>query len=207
MIKPTTQQPNPTPAAHDELILVVKRSLLIQHPWYGMRTQNVSQFLESVVTHQEFLPRSLMEQDPTYKQVIPYIVFNHAGKYFLMQRRADASEKRLQNKYTLGIGGHIRQEDMVSNDIIDWATREFNEEIAYSGSLTWQPLGILNDDSNAVGQVHVGVVLLARGDSHNISIKSELKSGKLVTLEECKTLYDHMETWSQFIVDYLKPPA
>lgn len=198
------QQTTPTPQVHDELILVVKRSLLIDRSWYGVRSGNTASFLQTVVDHQEFLPRSLMEQDPTYKQVIPYIIFIHKKRYFLMQRRSDASEKRLQNKYTLGIGGHIRQEDMTSANITDWAQREFDEEIKYSGTLSWQPLGILNDDTNSVGQVHIGVVLLAQGDSADISIKSELKSGKLVTLDECAALAEQMETWSQLIVEHLK---
>ena len=198
------QQTTPTPQAHDELILVVKRSLLMDRSWYGIRCGNTANFLQVVMDHREFLPRSLMEQDPTYKQIIPYIIFTHKKRYFVMQRRANASEKRLQNKFTLGIGGHIRQEDMTTANITDWAQREFDEEIKYSGTLSWQPLGILNDDTNSVGQVHIGVVLLAQGDSADIFIKSELKSGKLVTLEECSALSEQMETWSQLVVEHLK---
>lgn len=198
------QQKHSIPNSYDELILVVKRATLMPKPWQGLLKDNLNEYLACILQHQEFMPRSVMEQDTSYKQVIPYIIFTHENRYFLMQRRADASEKRLQNKYTLGIGGHIRQDDIQNADIVAWAHREFNEEISYQGTLDWQFIGLLNDDSNMVGQVHVGLVLLARGNSDAISIKSELKHGALYTLEECMQFQDSMETWSQLVFNYLR---
>ena len=82
----------------------------------------------------------------------------HDNHYFLMQRKSDASESRLRNKLTVGIGGHIRQEDLSSFDeasadkqehsLFAWALREFHEEVNYAGNLKVLPLGIINDDSN-----------------------------------------------------------
>jgi predicted NUDIX family phosphoesterase len=189
----------------DELILVVKRSHLFgQHAaWSGIKETNINEFLAIISTKKEFLPRSIMETDPRYKQIIPYLVFEHDNRYFLMQRTAQATEQRLQNKYSLGIGGHIRQEDMTSNSIIDWARREFHEEVNYADDFTIEPLGILNDDSNAVGQVHIGFVFLLHGKSPTISIKSELKSGTLLTLTECKHYFNAMEPWSQMVFEFL----
>jgi len=191
--------------SHDELILVVKREYIFAKTiaWQGLNTENNSVYLEIIQAHKEFLPRNIMEQDPSYKQIIPYLIYKHENHYFLMQRHAQASEIRLQNKYTLGIGGHIRQEDMGSNLISDWATREFHEEVSYSSNLTITPLGILNDDSNSVGQVHLGFVFLLEGDSPQISIKSELKSGELVSITQCHEKYAYLESWSQFVVNYL----
>ena len=92
---------------------------------------------------------------------------------------------------------------MTNNSIFAWAEREFKEEVNYSGTFTITSLGILNDDSNEVGKVHVGFVLLITGDSADISIKSELKSGTLMTLEQCRAHHDAMETWSQIVYDFL----
>ena len=191
---------------HDEHILVVKRSLLFpQEPaWYGIKNTNFEHYATLIREHQEFLPRSLMESDVNYKQIIPYLIFEHDNKYFLMQRRAEATEQRLQNKYSLGIGGHIRQEDITEGDIIAWAEREFHEEVQYNGSFTVEPLGLLNDDTNAVGQVHLGFVFILHGDSADIAIKSELKHGNLVSLIDCFTVYDSMESWSQLVFKSLK---
>ncbi len=62
---------------------------------------------------------------------------------------------------------------------------------------------MLNDDSNSVGRVHVGCVLLLEGDSDDISVKSELKSGMLLPVEEIKKVYASLETWSQIVFDSL----
>jgi predicted NUDIX family phosphoesterase len=195
-----------SPVANDERILVVPRvHLFPETAWHGIKEVDFSAYLHIIQTHKKFLWRSQMEEDIHYKQIIPYIVFQCDDRYFLMQRRADASAKALQNKLSLGIGGHIRQEDMNGNDcLFAWAEREFHEEVSYAGSLTKiESLGIINDDTNLIGQVHLGFALLLIGDSSHISIKTEHKQGSLVTLQECVAHYHHMESWSQMIVDVL----
>ena len=189
----------------DEHILVVKRTALMKDDtWHGLNQKNPAKYLAAIKAHKEFLPRTHMEIDPRYKQIIPYLIFKHDDRYFLMQRQAKASEQRLKNKYTLGIGGHMREADMRSDDIFEWAQREFHEEVNYSGAINITPLGLLNDDTNEVGKVHIGLVLLLEGDSNDISIRSELKSGTLLTLDECMHYYDAMESWSQLACEYIK---
>jgi predicted NUDIX family phosphoesterase len=191
----------------DEHILVVKRSHFFgadTPAWHGLKEVNFEHYLHIIKHKKEFHPRSIMETNPTYKQIIPYLIFEHEGNYFLMQRKSDASETRLRNKLTLGIGGHIRQEDMQEDSLFAWATREFHEEVSYAGNLTVKPLGIINDDSDDVGRVHIGFAFLLSGDSSAISIKSELKSGVLVPLSDCVAQKECMETWSQFVIDALQ---
>ena len=193
------------PRTLNEQILVVKRSQLFPDgTWNGLEQVDMQEYLHIIRSHQEFQPRAAMEDDPRYKQIIPYLVFTHNDQYFLMQRKSSASEQRLASKYTMGIGGHIRKEDIESGSIFDWARREFNEEVNYSGTFSIQPLGILNDESNNVGQVHTGFVFLLKGDSADISVKSELKSGNLVSFEECFSHFESMESWSQIVVEHLK---
>lgn len=191
-------------AKEQELILVVKRSLFFPDGDFQGIEQNVWPYIERISAHKEFLPRGFMEQNPAYKQIIPYQVFMYEDKIFLMQRHAKASEERLRNKMTIGIGGHVREEDIRSGNLYEWASREFHEEVCYSGSITVKPLGILNDDSNEVGRVHAGFIFLLKGDSPDISVHSELQSGMLVTMEECSTYYDSLETWSQMVFDALR---
>lgn len=189
---------------NDEIILVVKREKVVPESWHGLKGTNFSEFAKIVEQEAEFLPRSFMENDPKYKQIIPYLIFNFQDKLFVMQRQAKASEQRLKSKLTLGIGGHIRQEDLTTNNIIDWATREFEEEVDYKGSYEVQPLGLLNDDSNPVGEVHLGVVFLLKATSDNIQVKSEFKSGKLITIDEGEFEYPLMESWAQICFDFIK---
>ncbi len=192
------------PHKFNEQILVVKRSHLFpDETWNGIKQVNFDEYITIIQEQCEFHPRGLMEDDPSYKQIIPYLVFTHEERYFLMERHAKASEQRLKSKLSLGIGGHIRKEDMAGKSIFDWARREFHEEVNYQGDLSIKPLGILNDDSNDVGKVHIGFVFLLEGNSPEISVKSELQSGQLTRLEELIALKDRMETWSQFVVDCL----
>jgi len=189
----------------DENILVVKRDYLFdEDSWFGIQKPKDNLFVQTILSRKEFLPRSLMERDQVYKQIIPYLVFNYQDRYFLMQRRSKSSEQRLRSKYSLGIGGHIRQEDIKNADVASWARREFHEEVDYKGSVSIEFLGVLNDDSNDVGKVHIGFVYLLKGDKPDICVKQELQSGTLLTLQECEEYYDAMENWTQIVFDFLQ---
>ncbi len=189
----------------DEKILVVPRNeILFDGDFNGIKPVNLDFYEKIIDKNKQFLWRSQMEIDPNFKQVIPYLVFNFDDKIFLMRRKVTSNETRLKSKYSLGIGGHIRQNDIESNNIFDWANREFNEEVFYSGKLKIEPIGLLNDDGNDVGKVHIGFVFLLKGDIDQIKIKSELQEGNLLTLQECKKFYDGMESWSKFVFDYLE---
>ena len=203
-----THQHHEQQVNQEEQILVVPREKLLgDNPWHGLYIPEDNRFAERVLEHQEFHSRSAMEQDPQYKQIIPYLVFHHGGKLFLMQRKSNASEQRLKNKYSIGIGGHIRSEDMETNDILDWAYREFHEEVAYEGTIRPTFLGVVNDDSNEVGQVHAAFVYLLHGDMPDIHVKSELQSGTLVSLQGCLAYHDRLESWSQIVLDALQEHA
>ena len=195
------------PAAQlpSENILVVYRDILLgAQVWQGLKPGDCQDYIERINKHKEFLPRPHMETNPQYKQIIPYLIFKHDERYFLMQRKSQASEQRLKNKYCLGIGGHIRQEDLANGGtLFDWAAREFHEEVEYRGNLKIKPLGVLNDDSNEVGRVHLGLVLLLEGDCPAIRVKSELKSGILLTHQECTAYFDSMESWTQMVFKHL----
>lgn len=191
----------------DEQILVVKREHLFQqdqviHGFVPM--SSFEPYMARIDQYKEFLWRSNMEEDPAYKQIIPYMLFAHKGKFFLMRRRHDGNAKELRNKVTLGIGGHLRKEDLITpGSIAQWGKREFEEEVLYAGNCSIRPLGLVNDEGSMIGKVHAGFVFLLEGDSPEIAIKSEFKEGHLLTLEECLAYYDQMELWSQCVIDYI----
>ena len=153
----------------------------------------------------EFKPRYLMEEDLAFKQVIPYIIFQANNKIFVMQRQDKASEQRLKNKFSIGIGGHIRISDVHSDSIIDWARREFHEEVIFNDHFDAKIIGLVNDESTFVGKVHIGIVILMVSQSENIKIRSELKSGQLVAIEDLYQYVDGMENWSQIIINEFWP--
>ncbi|MFA5306843.1 MAG: hypothetical protein WC365_05325 [Candidatus Babeliales bacterium] len=194
-----------TPPKQDEKILVIPRNIFFAQGMFQgfLPTKEFQHYQDMVMQHQLFLWRSSVENDPSHKQIIPYLVFEYNNLFFVMQRKSTASEARLKNKYSLGIGGHIRQEDITQASLISWAQREFHEEVSYTGDLTVQAIGLINDDSNEVGQVHLGFVFLIHGNNPNICIRDEHKDGKLLTIDQIQELYPDLEQWSQLIFDYL----
>jgi len=189
-----------------EYILTVKRDHLFPRGvWHGFLQQTDFNFYYDIINQKkEFILRSDVECNPAYKQIIPYLVFTYNNTFFLMERASSTTEQRLRSRYSLGIGGHIRKKDTANTKtIFDWAQRELYEEITYGGNFIVQPIGIINDDSNSVGRVHIGFVFLLTGDSDAISVKSELKQGKLVSLDTCSSYYSCMESWSQYLLSFL----
>lgn len=188
----------------ENILVVATTTLFPDESYTGFITGNFDHYAQKIVENSKFLDRAFAETDPTHKQIIPYLVFMHQGNVFMMQRTSTASEQRLKNKLTLGIGGHIRQEDFdLGPSIVAWAQREFHEEVDYNGSVTIRPFGIINENATPVDAVHAGFVYILEGNSPEITVKSELKSGILVPLAECQRRYTEFERWSQLIIDQL----
>ena len=198
-IKQTNQYPV-------EDILVVPRAILFNDisPFNGLSTDKtiIDLAIKAIEQHHTFYHRVIAESNPEYKQIIPYILFTHKDSVFLMKRGEKGNEKKLRNKYTLGIGGHIRKEDIHDADIIAWGKREFFEEVEYTGNYTVSLIGLINDDTNLVGQVHAGLAILFEADSPNINIKDELEWGELVPVNELVNWYEQLEPWSKILCDH-----
>lgn len=188
----------------EELVLVVPRKFFDDEcNFYGIKKVEQSCIFDLIKEKSIFLEREKAEVDSDYKQIIPYLIYKFEEKYFLMQRSSGSSDTRLASKFSLGIGGHIRSEDMNdSQTVLDWAKREFEEEVDFKGEYKPKFLGLLNDETNFVGQVHLGLVFVLEGDSEQISVKEELKSGSLVTLQEIETKKENLESWSKIVFDH-----
>ena len=186
-----------------EDILVVKREILFKnHPEWNGIISCTDDFVACLLDNHEYKDRSQMETDEKYKQIIPYFVYIYADSVFLMQRGIKGTEKRLSGKFTLGIGGHVRKSDVNEGaNLVEWGMREFREEVSYQGNYKVMPVGIINDDTNPVGRVHMGLVYIIQGDSQKIAIKDELAWGELVSCKTIVDYYDRLEPWSQMIFD------
>ena len=195
------------PGPFDEHVLCVARDdIFPDGAWHGFVSSGLER-AEAVIRERSFfMPRSEVEEDPAYQQVIPYVVFRHGDRYFLTRRLKASSEKRLRQQYSLGVGGHINPGDLGQGDpIADGMRREWEEEVTYRGSFEATLLGLLNDDSSPVSRVHLALVFLVDGDSPEIAIRETQKlSGELLTLEEMRMFYLEMESWSQMVYDRLR---
>src|SRR3989344_6510988 len=197
---------------HAEKVMVVLRSEVFSSgTWHGLKTENLNKYLKIISTKHRFLPRSRVEEDARWQQIIPYLIFENANKIFLMRRKANHTDSRLADKYSIGIGGHINKSDLKSTKsmkgtrgIMDWARREFEEEIDYRGKYKTEFLGLINDDSNDVGKVHLGLVIKIVGGKDKISVRDEHKFGEMIAIGDAGKYYNHMETWSRIVYDFLR---
>ena len=173
--------------------------------WHGFVHRDLDRVQRVIRERSFFMLRGEVEDDPTYQQIIPYVVFRHRERYLLTRRLRASSEKRLRQLYSLGVGGHINPGDLEGGDpILDGLKREWEEEVSYQGNFQARLLGLLNDESSPVSKVHLAVVFLLDGDTPEISIRETDKlAGELLTLEEMRIHYLEMESWSQMVYDRL----
>ena len=192
----------------EEVLVVPRAEIFPDGAWHGFVDHDLDQYLAVVARNHQFRPRREVEDDPDFQQIIPYIVFRNGDRYLLTRRLKQSSEKRLRHLYSLGVGGHINREDVApdasADPVVQGLRREFYEEVVYEGQVEERLLGLINDDSNDVSRVHLGVVFEVVGDSPVIEIRETGKlEGELLRLEEMKIYYLDMESWSQLIYDHL----
>ncbi len=160
-----------------------------------------------------YRPRSEMEQDPGFKQLIPYVLFKYtdsAGteRLFQYQRGKGQGEARLHAKRSVGIGGHISTLDAnagTPHDVYrEGMRRELEEEVVIEASFTDKLVGLINDDKTEVGKVHLGIVHLYMVDSLNVHPREEdILNAGFQPIDELVNELDTFETWSQIAVQAL----
>jgi predicted NUDIX family phosphoesterase len=156
-----------------------------------------------------FLPRAEAEENPNYKQIIPYIILTCGPRILYYCRGNGSGETRLFKKRSLGIGGHINDED---SDGVDFDTaayeralrRELEEELSLPSSLEVVPLkavALINDDSNPVGAVPLGIVHHYILSSENVVPREEaIAELSFSTHQELLERIEEFETWSQIVI-------
>jgi predicted NUDIX family phosphoesterase len=195
----------------EEMVLCFPRTLLDEiGSFQGIRTDvaaYVPRILEAENTH--FVARALAEDDPSQKQIIPYVVIKKGDTYLHYVRGKGSGEKRLVAKGSVGIGGHINHGDenlfLTGLEFYEEALqREVREEVTIEGPYTTRIVGLINDDSTPVGQVHFGIVHLCElGDQKVSKAEACIKELSFLTLAELRARRDQLETWSQLCVDLL----
>jgi predicted NUDIX family phosphoesterase len=153
--------------------------------------------------HLRWLPRPEAENDPTHKQLIPYVVLRWRGQVFHYRRGRSGGESRLHALRSLGIGGHICSDDAEggADPYHAGMRREVGEEVHLETPYRECLLGLLNDDSNPVGRVHLGVVHRFDLAEPNVRRREEALANE--GFAPVATLYaeaDQFETWSQLLL-------
>ena len=63
--------------------------------------------MDKLLLHGVFRPRNILEEDSSYKQIIPYAVICYGNEVYMFSRLNKQTEARLHNKCSLGVGGHM----------------------------------------------------------------------------------------------------
>ncbi len=155
-----------------------------------------------------FVERDHAETNPDLKQIIPYSILSSDGAVLLMRRLPRGGEHRLHGKLSIGVGGHINPEDLVAGEprdsVLAAATRrEIAEELEVRGAYETRPIGLLNDDSNPVGAVHLGWVQVVTTGGEVRIRETDVLDGRLVAPGELEHILQHgesIESWSSILI-------
>ncbi len=169
--------------------------------WRGVRPVALEPYLSAVTRAGAFRPRDEVEDDPAWKQVIPYLALFDGERIFLMRRTRAGGDARLHERYSIGIGGHINPGD---GDPLGGLRREWREEVAADFEPEFRPLGVLNDDDDPVGAVHLGLVFAADAAGRPVAVRETHKlEGRFAGFTEVAEVSDRLETWSRLLYDFL----
>ena len=195
----------------DESVLVIKRELFDEIGTFQGISTEIDKYLPAFLNpiNNFFIHRELAEDDPTHKQIIPYAIFKHGDKFLKYLRGKKSGEQRLASKSSIGIGGHINQDDFNSSSLekdtyLTGIEREINEELIINCDYNNLPIALINDDSNDVGQVHLGVVHLFDLESDQVEAgEANIENLEFLSSDDLLREKDNLESWSQICVDHL----
>jgi predicted NUDIX family phosphoesterase len=195
----------------EEMILVVRRETVeMLGMWQGLNFE-VERYLPVLLARENnfFTPRSGAETNPALKQIIPYVLLVHGGKVLHYVRGKKSGEQRLVSKGSIGIGGHMNEQDeglfaLDEAAYLEGVRREVCEELKIGTPFRNRVVALLNDDSNEVGQVHLGVVHVFELDEPKVE-KNEAMITNLsfLTPAELGERRELLESWSQICLDGL----
>lgn len=198
-----------------EQVLVVPTSLFHDLGYIQGFTSEIDQYLDELFSpeHTSYRPRGEMEDDPSFKQLIPYCIFRHtddAGEQsvFVYTRGKGQGESRLHAKRSAGVGGHISADDAdLGNDIHPYEEgmrRELEEEVVIETKYRERCVGLINDDETEVGKVHLGVVHLLDVEQPRVFPReAEIIEAGFQPVKRILDDLSDFETWSSICLEAL----
>jgi predicted NUDIX family phosphoesterase len=201
----------PACGSKKELVLVFQSRLLDDLGRFQGICRETERYLNAILGngHSRFIARNQAEGDPSYKQLIPYVILRHGDRIFHYVRGREAGEGRLRAKGSIGIGGHIQPGDMnlftpMRQLYQEAAAREVSEEVRVEAAHQERIIGLINDDSNPVGRVHFGVIHLWDLDRPAVSRRErQITQSGFLTVKQLSGRRDDLETWSQRCLELL----
>ena len=195
----------------EELVLVYPNDELWKLMTYkkkGLIREN-SEVLKKIVQNGLFLKRGELEEDPSFKQIIPYAIISNKNSFYLFRRTSGQTEKRLHNKFSLGVGGHMNPDNSVESKeqyLIEELKRELYEEVKLLNGCLIEDIefiGFINDDTIPVGRVHIGLLYNIRVSNKEVYInETDKMTADWIEKSNLCEFYGEMETWSKIAFDF-----
>jgi predicted NUDIX family phosphoesterase len=181
---------------------------LITYKKKGLIKEN-REVLKRIVQDGLFLRRNELEEDPSFKQIIPYAIISNKESFYLFKRTSKQTETRLHNKFSLGVGGHMNPNDSLGSSehyFIDELKRELLEEVKLlNGCLieNIEFIGFINDDTISVGSVHIGLLYNIHLSNKEVYInETEKMTAEWIDKSDLAEFYGGMETWTRITFDF-----
>ena len=196
--------------AAEERVLCFERKLLEDLGMFQGLSLEVAKYLPVLTSssHFTYLNRTEAEQDRRYKQLIPYVLLICNDRLLRYRRGRGGEETRLRGLYSIGIGGHISEEDHVlfSKDFgyKEGMLREVREEVAIE-QVKEATVAMINDDSTEVGYVHFGVVHIMQVASEAVAgRRNGIVSPEFIPIAEALREASRYESWSRLCLENLE---
>ncbi|HKI72323.1 MAG TPA: hypothetical protein VKA81_08110 [Verrucomicrobiae bacterium] len=195
--------------AREERVLCFERKLFEELGVFQGLSLAIEKYLPVVTSSSNtlYLNRSDAEQDKRYKQLIPYVLIICHGRILRYRRGRGGQETRLHGLYSVGIGGHISEEDhgLFSSGLgyQEGMRRELMEEVAID-EVKETAVAVINDDSTDVGYVHFGVVHVLPVVNENVAgRRSGIVAPEFIPIVEAVKDLSGYESWSRFCLEHL----
>ncbi len=195
--------------ATEERVLCFERKLLDELGLFQGLRLDVEKYLPVVTSPSRlvYLNRSDAELDKRYKQLIPYVLLICNGRILRYRRGRGGQETRLHGLYSVGIGGHISEEDhglfSTGPGYHEGMRRELMEEVAIDEGKE-STVAVINDDSTEVGCVHFGVVHVMHVPNETIvGRRSGIVGPEFIPIVEAVKDPSGYESWSHFCLQHL----
>ena len=190
----------------EERVLCFERKLFEELGVFQGISLEVEKYLPVLTSSKNstYLNRSEAETDRRYKQLIPYVLIVHDGRVLRYQRGKGGQETRLRGLWSVGIGGHISEEDHGLFTKEFGMQREVREEVDVE-EVSESTVAVINDDSTDVGYVHFGVVHVMQVANENVAgRRSGIKSPEFVPIPDAVKDASNYESWSRFCLENMK---
>lgn len=199
----------------DEKIVVVPRKEVFENEKLVFQGTEINEditkkIVANIARTYSVMRRGDAEENPNFKQPIPYVAIKRGDEVFSYKRLKGGGEKRLHNQVSLGVGGHLNDVEGLDffGVLSDGLERELEEELYINkDKLNLKTIGLINDDENPVGKVHIGMLVVGElPESEEVTVKeTDQLLGEWIKITDLKKpeVYDTLETWSQFVVDIL----